>query len=143
MKVTLVLLSIFIVASFAASDRVFELVHLSSIGVDDSVLDNDVAEIPAYDPRSQRVFVTNNDAVRIDVFDIRNPSNPSLFTSIQLSNFGGGLQSVDIYDNVLAVAVAVSKKYVFFLLLLELIFFLLLKNRMIIHKMTVQLFLLV
>ena len=90
-----------------AQEPVLQLEHLASVGVNDRTFDNSVAEIAAYYAPTHSLFVTNNDAIRIDVFDISSPSEPFHFTSIALSAFGSGLQSLDISEDVLAVAVSV------------------------------------
>ncbi|MGK7931885.1 MAG: choice-of-anchor I family protein [Microcystaceae cyanobacterium] len=64
--------------------------------------DQSAAEIPAYDPVTQRLFVTNAQANTIDILDISNPKNPSLFSQIGLT--GGGVNSVAVNNGLVAVA---------------------------------------
>ncbi len=69
------------------------------------------AEIIAHDPGTQRLFVTNAAAGTVDVLNISNPSSPTLITSIDLSPFGSGANSVAIHNGIVAVAVeAVNKQ---------------------------------
>jgi hypothetical protein len=64
------------------------------------------SEIVAHDPVSQRLFVTNGGANRIDVVGIGNPSAPALVSSIDLAPFGGAVNSVAVKNGLLAVALA-------------------------------------
>ena len=77
-------------------------VTLQSIGVYESgFFDESAAEIPAYDPLTQRLFVVN--ATRgIDILDIADPTTPSLFGTINAP----GANSVSVFGDTLAVAVA-------------------------------------
>ncbi len=63
------------------------------------------AEIAAYDSGSQRLFVTNGANDRIDVIDISDPTNPTEVTTIDLSPFGGGVNSVAVKDGIVVAAV--------------------------------------
>ena len=61
------------------------------------------AEIAAYDARSERVFVTNAAAEKLDIYDFSNPVAPTLYRSIDLP---GGPNSVAVSrKGLLAVAV--------------------------------------
>ena len=64
------------------------------------------SEIVAHDPATQRLFVTNGGANRIDIVSIADPSAPSLVSSIDLAPFGGNVNSVASKDGLLAAAVA-------------------------------------
>jgi hypothetical protein len=65
----------------------------------------DAAEIPTYDPVTQRVFVVNSQAAAVDVLDISDPTNPSFLFSIDVTSFGRVANSVDVHDGVVVVAV--------------------------------------
>ncbi|WP_224410792.1 choice-of-anchor I family protein [Oscillatoria salina] len=41
------------------------------------IFDEGAAEIPAYDPETQRLFVVNANSATVDIIDISNPSNPN------------------------------------------------------------------
>ncbi|MGD1807080.1 choice-of-anchor I family protein [Dapis sp. BLCC M126] len=70
------------------------------------LFDESAAEITAYDPNTQRVFVVNANSATIDVLDISDPSNPTLINQIDISPFGAGANSVAVNENgVVAVAV--------------------------------------
>lgn len=69
------------------------------------------AEITAFDPASKRLFAVNNSAVnKIDVIDLSNPSAPVVINSISLTNYGGYVNSVDVYDGKVAAAIESSNK---------------------------------
>lgn len=63
------------------------------------------AEIPTYDADTQRLFVVNGGTNSIDILNISNPSQPSLFKSIDISLYGGGVNSVAFKNGILATAV--------------------------------------
>lgn len=64
------------------------------------------AEITAYAPLAQKLFVVSNDSdSRIDVIDLQDPAQPALLSSIDITPYGGGANSVAVNDGLLAVAV--------------------------------------
>lgn len=65
------------------------------------------AEITAFDPLTNKLFIVTNSGgtTRIDIADLTNPSTPSLIGSIDISPYGGGVNSIAIYDGKLAAAV--------------------------------------
>jgi Ca2+-binding RTX toxin-like protein len=69
------------------------------------IFDEGAAEIPAYDPGTQRLFVINSNAAAIDVLDVSNPTNPTKIAQIDASTFGAGANSVAIKDGIVAVAI--------------------------------------
>jgi len=64
----------------------------------------DGAEINAYDGVSQRLFVVSGEPV-LQVVDLRDPTLPVALPAIDLSAFGDGINSVAVYEGLLAVAV--------------------------------------
>ena len=78
-----------------------QLQHLVSVPV--GVLGS-TAEILDYDPASQRIYVTNAEENSLEVFDFSNPAIPTPILTIDLEPFGEGVNSVAVYDGVLAVA---------------------------------------
>jgi DNA-binding beta-propeller fold protein YncE len=64
------------------------------------------AEISAYDPTTKRLFVLNNGTLlknsRIEVLDLAVPANVSLLTTIDLSPYAGGINSVSVKNGKLA-----------------------------------------
>lgn len=83
-------------------------IELSVLGTyETGIFDDSAAEIPAYDKRSQRVFVTNSAENSIDVLDVSYPPDPVLDFKIDLSPYGDGPNSVAVNRRgVVAVAVA-------------------------------------
>jgi hypothetical protein len=85
------------------------------------LFDEGGAEITAYEPSTQRAFVVNSGAGKVDVLDLSDPSLPTLLTSLDVSaNLealindaaveAGGANSVAVRDGVLAVAVENDNK---------------------------------
>ncbi len=71
------------------------------------------AEITAFDPISQRLFVVNGALASIDVLDFSHPEAPTLITSIPASAFGTGLaavNSVAVHNGIVALAIEASPK---------------------------------
>ncbi|MGB3138745.1 MAG: choice-of-anchor I family protein [Nodosilinea sp.] len=64
----------------------------------------DGAEINAYDPDSQRLFVVSGKST-LQVVDLSDPANPAALSSIDLSSFGEGINSVAAKNGIIAVAV--------------------------------------
>lgn len=67
--------------------------------------DESAAEITAFDPGTDRVFVVNADANTVDVLDLSTPSTPTLATTISNATLGGSPNSVAVANGVVAVAV--------------------------------------
>lgn len=63
------------------------------------------AEIVAHDPTSQRLFVVNAASGLLDVLDIRDPAQPKLLFNVDLSGYGGGINSVAVHGGLVAAAV--------------------------------------
>jgi DNA-binding beta-propeller fold protein YncE len=70
------------------------------------------AEIPAYDPISQRLFVVNAQAGAIDVIDLSDPENPVLEQTLTTASIlaGSKVNSVAVANGILAVAVEAPVK---------------------------------
>ena len=86
-------------------------VHLNVIGrFEAGSFDEGASEIVAYDPDSEQLFVVNSQLAVIDVVDISDPTTPTLTTSIDVTPYGGGANSVAVHDGVVAVAVQASVK---------------------------------
>ena len=86
----------------------FELTYLTSYFT--NVFDEGAAEIVSYDPSSFRILFTNADANTVGVLDIQNPEDPQLLFDIELDSYGGGVNSVDVFDGLIAVAVEADVK---------------------------------
>ncbi|MDX1943418.1 MAG: esterase-like activity of phytase family protein [Saprospiraceae bacterium] len=72
--------------------------------------DEGAAEIVAYDKLSKRLFSTNALANTVTILDITNPANPTKVTDLDMSTYGGGVNSVAIYNGLVAVAVEANTK---------------------------------
>lgn len=92
-------------ALFAASAASAQSVDLTPIGTFASGIVGG-SEIVAHDPTTQRLFITNGGANRIDIIGIANPAAPNLISSIDLTAFGGIVNSVAVKNGLLAAAVA-------------------------------------
>jgi hypothetical protein len=66
------------------------------------------AEISGYDPRSQRLFVTDADNKRVDVVSIADPANPAKVAEISVAP--GSPTSVAVRDGLVAIAVMAPVK---------------------------------
>jgi len=76
--------------------------EISSIDIGDA----GAAEITAYDPLTQRLFVVNNGTVnKIDVIDFKDPLHMKVIGSISMLPYGGTVNSVAVYDGKLAAAI--------------------------------------
>jgi len=76
--------------------------YLSSYLVDAS----GTAEITAYDPISQRLFVTNTGA--IEALDFSDPTNITSLGSFDITSIGSGVQSVAVKNGIVAAAIAAN-----------------------------------
>lgn len=77
--------------------------ELSRIGrYDSGVTGESAVEIAAYDPGSQRLFVTNAFSDTLDVLNMSDPTNPTLIESLTP---GGSPNSVAVANGVVAVAI--------------------------------------
>ena len=81
-------------------------IKLTPIGLfDTGIFDDGAAEIPAFDPAAQRLFVTNGANDTIDALDLSDPSNPTLAFEIDITTFGDGVNSVAVSNGILAAAI--------------------------------------
>ncbi len=81
----------------------FELSVLGSYAT--GIFDEGAAEIVAYDPGSARLFFTNSDANSVTILDISNPATPILFDDISMDPYGDGVNSLDVFNGAVAIAV--------------------------------------
>ncbi|MCB0707072.1 MAG: choice-of-anchor I family protein [Saprospiraceae bacterium] len=89
-------------------DAVVQLSFVTSYAVDP---DNAAsAEIVAHDPVSQRLFSTNSIENTLEVLDFSDPQNIQAIASIDLSIYGGGVNSVAVSNEIVAVAVQAAEK---------------------------------
>lgn len=62
-------------------------------------------EISAYDSLTKKVFSTNTKAKTVEVIDLSDVKNPKLFSSIDITPYGGNLNSVAVKNGQLAIAI--------------------------------------
>lgn len=67
--------------------------------------DEGAAEIVCHDPGSQRLFFSNAESNSITALDFSNPTNLELLWEIDLSEYGNGVNSIDVHNGTIAVAV--------------------------------------
>lgn len=72
---------------------------------DTGIFDEGAAEISAYDAIRQRLFVVNGSTATIDVLDLSDPQNPTKLFEVDITPFGGGVNSVAVKNGVLAAAI--------------------------------------
>lgn len=87
------------------------LIDLNLVGrYASGIFDDGGAEIVAYDPSTQRVFVVNASAVTVDVIDMADPGHPVLLDTIDASAEGASANSVAVFGGVAAVAIEADPK---------------------------------
>ena len=70
--------------------------------------DKSAAEISAYHPASQRLFVVNAEQAAIDLLDLADPTQLKLVATLALTEFGGKPNSVAVQGELIAAAVSAS-----------------------------------
>ncbi len=65
---------------------------------------NNSAEIIAYDPTSQRLFIANSIGARLDIISLNNLDNPTWVDSIDISSYGN-INSVAVKNGIVACAI--------------------------------------
>ena len=84
-------------------------ISLEFLGRANSGSGNAGSEIAAYDVKSKRLFVTNGATNNIQIFDIANPSSPTLLKNVDLGALGvTGIQSVASKAGYVAAATSVD-----------------------------------
>ena len=94
------------ISLFPVPNDAITLTALSTISVPGG------AEISAYDPASQRLFVTKNsgNVPSLDIVDISNPASPGAPVNVNLSAFGASISSVAVQDSIVAAAMIAGPK---------------------------------
>ncbi|AOW17021.1 hypothetical protein LPB03_05880 [Polaribacter vadi] len=106
MKKTTLLTSLLLVVSITLLTAQNELKHVSSYQTNTE----GVAETVAYDVTNQRAVFTSSENNNLTFVDISTPATPTFFTSVDLSTYGGGPNSIAIHSNIIAVAVEANTK---------------------------------
>ena len=79
---------------------------LTQIGrYDSGIFDEGAAEITAYDPQSQNLWVINGANSTIDILALRDPTQPTFTSAISIEEFGGGINSIAIKNGIVAAAI--------------------------------------
>lgn len=95
-----------VLASNSSHDSRITDLKITALGTYQSGLfEQGAAEIVAHDVRSQRLFVVNAASGKIDVLDIRQPTQPVLLFNIDLSAYGSSVNSVAVHRGLVAAAV--------------------------------------
>jgi hypothetical protein len=69
------------------------------------------AEITAFDPATNRLFVVNNGTVnKIDVIDFKDPLHMTVINSISMAPYGGAVNSLAVFGGKLAAAIESTNK---------------------------------
>ena len=63
------------------------------------------AETVAYDPGTQRLFVSNADLTAFGVVDLSDPTNPVLEDTLEMASYGSDVTSVAVRDGLVAIGV--------------------------------------
>jgi len=91
-----------IVAPQAQTDPFVSLRHVGSFPGSPN---GGSAEISAYDPTSKRLFITNITNNTLDILDFKDPVSAVFVSSIDMSPYGGGINSVAVKNGIVAAAV--------------------------------------
>ncbi len=75
-----------------------------------SRIDKSAAEIPAFDPMTKRVFVSNDVNKSLDVLQLESNATLRKLFSLPLSSYGGGVNAVSVSNGLVAVAVQANTK---------------------------------
>ena len=81
-------------------------IELTRIGrYETGIFDEGAAEITAYDAGNQNLYVINGADKTIDILDLSDPTDPTFIDSIEIEEFGDGINSIAIQDGVVAAAI--------------------------------------
>lgn len=106
MKKLSLLVVLALILSITVSLNAQDELTLTPIGnINNGGFDEGAAEISAYDAGSQRLFVTNGETDSMDIFDLSDVTVPTRVTSVDITEFGGGINSVAVFDGLVAAAV--------------------------------------
>lgn len=86
-------------------------IQLEQIGrYESGIFAESAAEIVSFDKVSNRVFVINAENATVDVLGLDDPTSPTLQATIDATALGGGANSVDTYNGIVAVAIEGDSK---------------------------------
>ena len=105
--IALLLIALFFFLNASAQNEInFNFLSTYRTGI----FDEGAAEIAAFDAATARIFFTNASANTLTILDISNPAMPVKVSDIDLSPYGGGANSVAVYNGLVAVAVEAEEK---------------------------------
>jgi hypothetical protein len=107
-RLTLILALLSLVAFPLLAQEGSGELSLTAIGTYDeqAVFDEGVAEIVAYYPEEQTLVVVNSgEGSNLDFLEISDPANPTLITSVDMTQYGAGANSVAVANGIVASAV--------------------------------------
>ncbi len=88
-------------APVQSNELVFQLLGSYSNGTEGT----NSAEIVAHDPTTQRLYIANSIAAKLDIINFSNPALPVLISSIPVMPTYGNINSVAVYNGIVAVAI--------------------------------------
>ncbi|MDJ0555560.1 MAG: choice-of-anchor I family protein [Microcoleaceae cyanobacterium MO_207.B10] len=101
--IALLAIAFLLIAASATKPKLkIELLGTYSTGI----FDQSSAEISAYDPINQRLFVINGSINKVDILNIKQPNNPLFLGNLEVNSDGGAVNSIAYKNGILAVAVA-------------------------------------
>ncbi|CAG5087858.1 choice-of-anchor I family protein [Parvicella tangerina] len=95
-------------ALLSANAQSFDLQHLGSYHT--NVFDGSAAEIVYYEPTNHRIYFTNATGNAIEVLDASDPTTLTLINTIDCSPYGGGINSLVVFDQYIAAAIENTNK---------------------------------
>lgn len=105
------LASLMLVSSRAQAQEDVPAITLSPLGAyANGILGESAAEIVAYHAATQRAYVVNGGDKTLDILDVSDPTAPTLVSQIDMTEFGDAATSVDVFGDLLAVAVPAAEK---------------------------------
>ncbi len=69
------------------------------------------AEIVTFDPSTDRMIISNDAEVAVDIVSIADPTAPTLVASVDMTTYGDGVNGVSSYEGLIAVAVENSATF--------------------------------
>ncbi|MEJ7626028.1 MAG: choice-of-anchor I family protein [Ferruginibacter sp.] len=84
------------------ASQVIQLNHIASFS--NGAAGTNSAEIVAHDPASQRLFIANSIAAKIDIVNFSNPAAATLISSIPVSTYGN-INSIAVKNGIVAAAI--------------------------------------
>ena len=100
---TLIAAILMVATTVTYGQTTLNIEHLSTYHT--GVFDEGAAEIAAFDSGSDRLFFVNADANSVTILDLSDPGAPTMVGDIAMDAYGGGVNSVDVYDGLVAAAV--------------------------------------